>query len=165
VKTLLQGQRKIAFKYWHDVTAQINDFKNEGVVAASSWPYQVNLMEFEGDPISSTIPKEGATGWADTTMMHKDAPHPNCAYKWLDHSLDAKVQGDVASWFGSVPSVPAACDGNDLLGAEGCQTNGIDSFDQISFWKTPQADCFGKGGECVPYSQWVSTYTAILGGQ
>ena len=164
VKTLLQGQRQIAFKYWHDVVAQMDDFKKEGVVAASSWPYQVNLLEAEGQPISSVIPKEGATGWADTTMMHSDAPHPNCAYKWMNHSLDNKVQGDVASWFGSVPAVPGACDGNDLLGPDGCKTNGIDSFDQISFWKTPQADCFGKGSDCVPYSQWVAAYTSILGG-
>jgi putative spermidine/putrescine transport system substrate-binding protein len=57
-------------------------------------------------PVASTIPEEGATGWADTTMMHVDAKHPNCAYKWLEHSLSPKLQGDLASWFGSVPTVP-----------------------------------------------------------
>lgn len=165
VRTLLQGQRELTFKYWHDVFVQMEDFKNEGVVAASSWPFQVNLLQAEGAPIASTIPKEGATGWADTTMLHSQAPNPNCAYKWMEWSLSPQVQGDVAAWFGSVPSVPTACDGNDLLGAEGCQTNGIDNFDMISFWKTPQADCFGAGGECLSYSNWVSAYTAILGGQ
>jgi hypothetical protein len=72
-------------------------------------------------PIASTIPQEGATGWADTTMLHADAKHPNCAYKWMDWSLQPKVQGDVAAWFGSLPAVPAACKGSELLGAEGVQ--------------------------------------------
>ena len=82
-------------------------------------------------PIASTVPAEGATGWADTTMLHANAKHPNCAYKWMEWSLNPKVQGDVAAWFGSVPAVPAACKGNALLGDAGCQTNGFDNFDKI----------------------------------
>jgi len=42
------------------------------------------LLAGGGKPIASTIPQEGATGWADTTMMHANAPHPNCAYMWLE---------------------------------------------------------------------------------
>lgn len=75
--------------------------------------------------MATLIPEEGATGWADTTMMHVDAPHPNCAYKWMEHSLNTKLQGDLASWFGSVPVVLAACEDNELLGENGCQTNGL----------------------------------------
>ena len=45
---------------------------------------------------------------------------------WLEHSLNPKLQGDLAAWFGSVPAVPAACKGNALLGDEGCETNGIE---------------------------------------
>jgi ABC-type lipoprotein export system ATPase subunit len=44
-------------------------------------------------PIASVIPVEGATGWADTTMMHVDAPHPNLAYKWLEWSINVKLTG------------------------------------------------------------------------
>src|SRR5581483_9285981 len=121
---LLKQQRALVQKYWNDATAQTEDFKSEGVVAATSWPYQVNLLVGEGLPIASTIPEEGATGWADTTMMHAKAPHPNCAYMWLEHSLKPEVQGAVAAWFGSVPVVPAACKGHPLLGDEGCRTNG-----------------------------------------
>src|SRR5690606_13854904 len=100
-----------------------------GVVASSSWPFQVNLLQAGGAPIASVIPVEGATGWADTTMMHADAAHPSCAFLWMEHSLDPKVQGDLAAWFGSVPSVPAACDASELLGAEGCVTNGFENFE------------------------------------
>jgi putative spermidine/putrescine transport system substrate-binding protein len=162
---LLRGQRELVGRYWHDAYVQTDDFKNEGVVASSTWPFQVNLLESEGQPVASTIPEEGATGWADTTMMHVDAKHPNCAYKWIEHSLDPKVQGDVAAWFGSVPVVPTACEGaSEALGTEGCTTNGFDNFDKIQFWRTPTAQC-ADGKTCVPYNEWVSSYLAIMGGQ
>ena len=114
--------------------------------------------------MATLIPEEGATGWADTTMMHVDAPHPNCAYKWMEHSLNTKLQGDLASWFGSVPVVLAACEDNELLGENGCQTNGLDNFEKISFWRTPVSAC-GDGKQCVPYYRWVTDYIAILGGR
>ncbi|MGO7830479.1 hypothetical protein ACC690_37955, partial [Rhizobium johnstonii] len=49
--------------------------------------------------------------------------------------------GDAAAWFGAVPSVPAACKGNELMGDSGCDTNGFDHFDKIKFWKTTVAKC------------------------
>jgi putative spermidine/putrescine transport system substrate-binding protein len=164
VIALLNQQRALVGRYWHDAYVQIDDFTNEGVAASSSWPFQVNQLKGGGLPIESVIPEEGATGWADTTMMHSEAPHPNCAYMWLNHSLDPKLQGDLAAWFGSVPAVPAACENNELLGPEGCKTNGIENFDKISFWRTPVADC-GEGKQCVPYADWVTSYLAVMGGK
>jgi putative spermidine/putrescine transport system substrate-binding protein len=161
---LLRQQRKLVSRYWHDAFIQIDDFKNEGVVASGSWPFQVNLLKSEDQPVGSTIPKEGATGWADTTMLAADAEHPNCAYLWMEHSLNPKVQADLAAWFGSVPVVPAACKGNALLGDEGCATNGFDDFERIQFWRTPVADCPSQG-ECVPYYRWVSDYIGVIGGR
>ncbi|MCX5516663.1 spermidine/putrescine ABC transporter substrate-binding protein [Kaistia algarum] len=161
---LLRAQRQIVPRYWHDAMVQVDDFTNEGFVASSSWPFQVNLLVANGKPIASTIPEEGATGWADTTMMHANAPHPNCAYKWMEHSISPKVQGDLAAWFGSVPSVPAACKGNALLGDSGCTTNGADEFAKIHFWRTPVSKCESQG-TCVPYYRWATDYIAILGGR
>ena len=141
---LLRQQKGIVQRYWHDANKQVDDFNNEGVIASSSWPFQVNLLVSQKKPIASVIPSEGATGWADTTMMHAKAKHPNCAYKWLEHSIQAKVQGDVAAWFGSVPAVPAACKGNELLTDDGCKTNGADNFDKIAFWRTPVGQVLGR---------------------
>jgi putative spermidine/putrescine transport system substrate-binding protein len=160
---LLRVQRTLAGRYWHDAMIQVDDFKNEGVVASGSWPFQVNLLAAEKQPVASTIPEEGATGWADTTMMHVDSPHPNCAYMWMEHSLSPKVQGDLAAWFGSNPAVPAACKGNELLTDEGCKTNGFEDFEKIKFWRTPVAKC--EQGECVPYYRWVSDYIGVIGGR
>ena len=167
---LLRAQRNLVGRYWHDAFIQIDDFKNEGVVASSSWPFQVNILQadkaaMEKTPIASTIPEEGATGWADTTMMHADAPHPNCAYMWLEHSINPKLQGDLAAWFGSVPAVLSACKGNALLGDSGCETNGLNNFEKIHFWRTPVAKCASQEAGCVPYYRWVTDMIAVLGGR
>jgi putative spermidine/putrescine transport system substrate-binding protein len=161
---LLRTQRTLVGRYWHDAAIQIDDFQNEGVVASGSWPYQVNALVAAKQPIASTIPEEGVTGWADTTMLEADSANPNCAYMWLEHSLSPKVQGDVSAWFGSLPTVPAACKGNELLTDEGCKTNGYDNFDKIKFWKTPVSKCASQG-ECVPYYRWVSDYIGVIGGR
>jgi putative spermidine/putrescine transport system substrate-binding protein len=167
---LLRTQRTLVGRYWHDAFMQIDDFKNEGVVASSSWPFQVNMLQADKDaiaktPVASVIPDEGATGWADTTMMHVDAANPNCAYMWMEHSIAPKVQGDLAAWFGSVPSVPAACKGNALLTDAGCDTNGMQSFEKVHFWRTPVAKCASQAAGCVPYYRWATDMIAVLGGR
>jgi len=162
VLDVLRGQKKLAHRYWHDATRQMSDFKNEGVVASSSWGYMVNALVGEKQPVASTIPEEGSTGWADTTMLHAEAKHPNCAYKWMEHSLKPEVQIALAEWFGSVPVVPAACKTKPPKGSDACAVNGFDRFDQVHFWRTPTGKC--KQGTCVPYSKWVTDYVAIMGG-
>jgi len=162
---VLRQQRTLVARYWHDAYIQMDDFTKEGIVASGSWPFQVNMLQFAAQPIASVIPVEGVTGWADTTMLHVNAPHPNCAYKWLEHSLNPKLQGDLAAWFGSVPSVPEACKGNELLTDAGCATNGFDDFEKISFWKTPVADCGDGSKECVPYYEWTTQFIAVIGGR
>jgi putative spermidine/putrescine transport system substrate-binding protein len=162
---LLRQQRALVGRYWHDAFIQIDDFKNEGVVASGSWPFQVNLLKADGAPVASTIPEEGATGWADTTMLHADAANPNCAYLWMEHTLASNLQSDLSVWFGANPSVPAACtDGRGMQTAEGCTANGFDDFERIRFWTTPVSACASQG-ECVPYYRWVSDYIGVIGGR
>jgi putative spermidine/putrescine transport system substrate-binding protein len=163
---LLRQQRELTSRYWHDAFIQMDDFKNEGVVASGSWPFQVNILKAGGAPVASTIPQEGATGWADTTMMHVDAANPNCSYLWMEHSLASNLQSDLSVWFGANPAVPAACtDGRGMQTAEGCTTNGLDNFDKIRFWTTPVANCSQGEGMCVPYYRWVSDYIGVIGGR
>ncbi|WP_333894555.1 putative ABC transporter substrate-binding protein YdcS [Atlantibacter hermannii] len=161
VLKVLRDQHQLVHRYWHDTTVQMSDFKNEGVVASSAWPYQANALKAEGQPIATVFPKEGVTGWADTTMLHAQAKHPVCAYKWMNWSLTPKVQGDVAAWFGSLPAVVEGCKASTLLGEKGCETNGFGYFDKIMFWKTPTA----SSGKFVPYSRWTQDYIAIMGGR
>jgi len=163
---LLRVQRTLVGRYWHDAFIQIDDFKNEGVVASGSWPFQVNLLQGDKQPVASTIPEEGATGWADTTMLHTDSKNPNCAYMWFDHQLSSNLQSDLSVWFGAVPSVPAACtDKRGMQTQEGCDANGLKDFDRIRFWTTPTANCAQGEGACVPYYRWVSDYIGVIGGR
>lgn len=162
---LARQQRQLVGRYWGDPISQIEDFKSEGIVAASSWQFQVNLLQAQGFPVSYTIPKEGSTGWVDTTMLHSRSKNIDCAYAWLNHSLDKKLQGDLAAWFGAVPAVPAACKGNKLLGDDGCKKHGFYQLNRIVLTTTPKADCglSQKSGKvCVPYARWVKDYQAIL---
>jgi putative spermidine/putrescine transport system substrate-binding protein len=163
---LLRVQRTLTARYWHDAFIQMDDFKNEGMAASGTWPFQVNLLQADKVPVASTIPQEGATGWADTTMMHVDAANPNCAYLWMEHSLASNLQSDLSVWFGANPAVPAACtDGRGMQTAEGCTKNGLDDFDKIRFWTTPVANCSQGEGMCVPYYRWVSDYIGVIGGR
>jgi len=163
---LLRGQRKIVSRYWHDAFIQMDDFTNEGVVASGAWPFQVNILQSKGAPIASTIPQEGATGWADTTMLHADAENPNCAYMWMEHTLTSNLMSDLSVWFGANPAVLAACtDGRGMQTAEGCSKNGLDDFDKIKFWTTPISKCATQNSECVPYYRWVSDYIGVIGGR
>jgi putative spermidine/putrescine transport system substrate-binding protein len=161
---VLRAQKKLAHRYWHDATVQMSDFKNEGVVASGSWGYMVNALQAEKQPIASTIPAEGSTGWADTTMLHADAKHPGCAYRWLEWSLDPKLQSALAEWFGSNPVVPAACKVKAPGGSDFCASNGFDRFAEVRCWKTPVARCASQG-TCVPYGRWVTDYIAVMGGR
>ncbi|MBF9030592.1 extracellular solute-binding protein [Rhodobacterales bacterium HKCCE3408] len=163
---LLRQQRQLVSRYWHDAFIQIDDFKNEGIAASGSWPFQVNLLQADGAPIASVIPEEGATGWADTTMMHADAPNPTCSYLWMEHTLSSNLMSDLSVWFGANPAVPAACtDGRGMQNAEGCTLNGMDDFERIRFWTTPVTNCESQDGQCVPYYRWVSDYIGVIGGR
>ncbi|STM07658.1 putative spermidine/putrescine transporter subunit [Escherichia coli] len=44
---MLRAQHSLIHRYWHDTTVQMSDFKNEGVVASSAWPYQANALKAE----------------------------------------------------------------------------------------------------------------------
>lgn len=162
---LLRQQRTLINRYWHDAFIQMDDFTNEGVAASGSWPFQANLLKAAGAPIEKVVPVEGATGWADSTMLHVDSEHVNCAYAWMEWSLNPKVQGDLAAWFQNVPVRLDACENNPLLGPDGCVNNGLDNFDKIVWWRTPTSTCTDGSKECVPYHEWVTNYVAVIGGR
>ncbi len=160
VVALLKQQRPLLNKYWHDATAHVEDFKQSRIVASSGWPYQVNALKSEKKPIESVIPAEGCTGWADTTLLAADAPHPVCAYKWMDWSLRPEVQAAVSEWFGSLPAVATACKAKAPAGSDFCKVNGFSLFPKIHFWKTPELKCETQK-TCAPYQVWERDYTEI----
>jgi putative spermidine/putrescine transport system substrate-binding protein len=136
--TCCAQQRELVGRYWHDAYHPDRRLQERrrgrlGVVAVPGQPAQGDKQ-----PIASTIPEEGVTGWADTTMMHVDAPNPNCAYMWMEHTLcvepaERPYRSGSARTRRCRPPAPtdAACDQGRL------HANGLDDFDKIRFWTTP----------------------------
>jgi putative spermidine/putrescine transport system substrate-binding protein len=169
---LLKDQRKVIGKYWGTYTDQIVDFEQGTSVLGTTWPYQVGALLAEDPPIpvEATLPKEGATGWADTWMLSATAAHPNCMLMWMDWMSQPSTQQQVAEYFGEAPANLKACELIDTnpgpYGYKGfCddQHAADEAYAAaIKFWKTPLADCGdARGATCVDFSEWVKAWDQI----
>ncbi len=160
---LLANQRPLIKKYWGLASQEISEFKNGDATVGAGWPYQVSALKGTNFPIGDVVPKEGATGWADTWMLAAKAPHPNCAYQWMRYISTPKVQAEQAVSYGETPDNKLACPIMNNLQKGSCDlyhANAPQSyFDSISLWKTPVATCDNGQQDCVPYSQWQQAWT------
>jgi len=165
--TLLKKQRQQIGDYWSSYTSNIQDFKDGNIVIGQTWPYQYNTLKSEHVLVAVVLPKEGATGWADTWMMYSHAKHPNCMLKWMAYATTPVVQGKTAYTFGSAPANPKACAYLDKQSPGYCTAYHVTDpayFSQIKFWKTPLQDCGdSRGNTCTDYSEWTQKWTDIKG--
>jgi putative spermidine/putrescine transport system substrate-binding protein len=164
---LLKSQQPLIKKYWDLASQEISLFQSGTTVVGAAWPYQTNTLAAAGAKVADTIPAEGATGWADTWMLAAKAPHPNCAYKWMQWATTPKVQAEQAVYFGETPANKLACPIMDSLQKGACAAYHANApeayFQTIKFWKTPLAQCGNGKNDCVPFQQWVSAWTQITG--
>jgi len=173
VALLKEQKAKLIGKYWGTYTENIDDFQQGLSSIGTTWPYQVTVLQAEdsGVSVEAVLPSEGATGWADTWMLAKDAKHPNCMLMWMDWMSQPDTQQQVAEYFGEAPANISACAQMDSdpgpYGYEGnCEANHAsdDAYAAaIKFWKTPLADCGDdRGTTCVDFSKWTSAWDEIL---
>jgi putative spermidine/putrescine transport system substrate-binding protein len=159
---LLAGQRPLLKSYWDLASQEISAFKNGDVTLGAGWPYQVSALKADKFSIGSTIPSEGATGWADTWMLAAKAPHPNCAYMWMRYISTPKVQAEQALNYGETPDNTKACAFMDKMQPGSCaefHANAPAAYlNSIELWKTPINACDNGKPDCVPYSQWVTAW-------
>jgi putative spermidine/putrescine transport system substrate-binding protein len=164
---LLKKQKPLVKKYWALASDEIDLFKNGDAIIGASWPYQTNTLIADKAPVKDTIPKEGATGWADTWMLSSKSKHPNCAYLWMKHVSTPKVQAQQAIYFGETPANTKACAVMDKLSPGSCKQYHADApesyFNQIKFWKTPTTDCGNGDTNCMDYTKWQQAWTEIKG--
>ena len=164
---LLKQQKPLIKKYWALASDEIDLFKNGDAVIGASWPYQTNTLIAAKVPVKDLIPKEGATGWADTWMLSAHAKHPNCAYMWLKWVSTPKVQAQQAIYFGETPANTKACAiMNKLSKGSAVQYHCGASksyFNSIKFWKTPVAACGNGKNDCMDYTQWQQAWTQLKG--
>lgn len=164
VLQLLRRQRERVQRYWSDPEQQIRDFRLGGLAASSGWGYTANALRSQGAPVRAVLPREGATGWVDSLMLHRQAAHPVCAYQWMNYVLRPAVQIAVAEWFGANPATPAACRHPAPAGSPVCRNNDYGRFAELHFWRTPQANCRSQS-RCMPYSSWARDYAQIVSGR
>jgi putative spermidine/putrescine transport system substrate-binding protein len=164
---LLKSQKPLIAKYWNLASDEINLFQSGTVVAGAAWPYQTNTLKANHVAVADTIPSEGATGWADSWLLAAKAPHPNCAYKWMEWATTPQVQAEQAVYFGETPGNSLACPLMNKIQAGSCAGYHADKpdayFKTIKFWKTPLATCDNGQNDCVPYSEWTTAWTQITG--
>jgi putative spermidine/putrescine transport system substrate-binding protein len=165
---LLQQQKPLLKRYWNSATDEIADFKNGDVVIGAGWPYQTLQLKAAKAPVAETIPREGATGWADTWMLAKRAPHPNCAYKWMAYVTTPQVEAKQALVFGETPVNPKACSYMNKLQAGSCADYHLNQplsyYKTIHFWKTPVPQCgWQKSSSCMDYNAWQQAWAQITG--
>jgi putative spermidine/putrescine transport system substrate-binding protein len=164
---LLKQQKPLVKKYWALASDEIDLFKNGDAIIGASWPYQTNTLQADKVPVKDTIPKEGATGWADTWMLSSKSKHPNCAYLWMKHVSTPKVQAQQAVYFGETPANTLACAEMDKISKGSCKQYHADApesyFNQIKFWKTPTTECGDGENNCMDYTKWQQAWTEIKG--
>jgi putative spermidine/putrescine transport system substrate-binding protein len=162
---LLKKQHALVRKYWVTAGDEIDLFKNGSATIGASWPYQTNTLQAAKAPVKDLIPKEGATGWADTWMISTKAKHPNCAVKWIQWVSTPKVQAQQAIYFGETPANTKACKIMDKLSKGSCAQYHANApspyFKSIKFWKTPTKDCGNGKSNCMDYTKWQQAWTDI----
>jgi len=163
--SLLKSEHPLIKKYWDLASQEISLFQSGTTVVGAAWPYQTNTLKANKVKVADTIPSQGATGWADTWMLATNAPHPNCAYKWMQYVTTPKVQAEEADYFGETPANTEACSYMDKIAKGSCAAYHANApqayFKTIKFWKTPLATCDNGKQDCVPFQQWVTAWTQI----
>ena len=154
--------------YWSDFNDQISSYASGDIVVGTTWPYQVNLLQAEGEPIEATVPEEGTTGWSDTWMMYSEADHPNCMLMWMDHMMSAEANAMATVWFGEAATSDEACEAAEALSPGHCEAQHAGDaayWENIWYWSTPQEDCADEDSDttCVTQEDWVEAWTTLRG--
>ncbi len=163
---LLKAQRKNVGEYWADYTKEVQAFESRNSVVGTTWQVIANLVAADKKVgVQAITPKEGTTGWSDTWMIAAKAKHPNCMYKWMNWITSAKVNAQVAEWFGEAPAQSLAC--TETADKGFCTTyHAADKAysDAIAYWTTPTTHCLdGRGNICTDYAAWTQAWTDIKG--
>jgi putative spermidine/putrescine transport system substrate-binding protein len=161
---LLKVQKNLVGEYWADYTKAVQALESGDTVLGTEWQVIANLVNAgKKAKVSSTVPKEGSTGWSDTWMVAAKAKHPNCMYKWMDWITSAKTNAAVAEWFGEAPAQTKAC--AETSDKSFCTTyHALDQSyaDRISYWTTPTRNCGdSRGNVCKDYAAWTQAWTEI----
>ncbi len=165
---LLKQQKPILGEYWSDYLKYEEAATQGSLVLGTSWDVIVNTLTAADPPVpvAAVLPKEGATGWMDTWMVHSKAAHPNCMYMWMNYIGGPEGNAAVTGFYGEAPANSKACTIIDAAGDHCKKYHAADEafINQISYWTTPTKECLdGRGAKCIPYADWVKAWDEIKG--
>jgi spermidine/putrescine-binding protein len=149
-KATLVAQKPLLRKYWEGSGDLESAFLHREVVASNAWPLMTNDLRKVHYPIGETIPKEGATGWADTWMISKNSPNVDLALKWIDYMIGPQGQLgviNVTAYSGaSSTAVPALGPAR----VKALHMNDLSFFNQLHMWAEP-----------ANYAKWVQIWNDV----
>ena len=109
---------------------------------------------------ASRCPREGAPGEIDLWMLGAHALHPGCAYRWMRYASGARVQAQVARFFGATPvnarRLRRCSAGRPAVRCT--RTRQRPLLKRIAFRHTPVENC-GGGRSCVPFARWEQAWS------
>ncbi|SDQ99035.1 extracellular solute-binding protein [Thermostaphylospora chromogena] len=152
--------------YWADRLDVVQGFAAGELRVAQGTPYELDVLEKAGRPVAAAG-VDRVTGRADAWMLAAEAPHPNCAYLWLNWIASAEVQGEAAAWNGLAPANLDACDED---AARVCDLYGVADakraeklLERIAFAVRPSADCGDTDADtvCADYTRWQERWAEL----
>jgi putative spermidine/putrescine transport system substrate-binding protein len=168
---LLDAQEPGVGLYWSLLADAVDGFREGDAVVGTAWPIVLSLLDSYDLPFDAVEPVEGMTGWADTWMIAADAPHPNCMLLWMRWTLSARVQADMALWYGGAPSNANACDPiREELGRFADVVDGLrfgrcgdeEFLASLALWRMPTVDCGDeRGRSCTGLPAWRLRWRSV----
>ena len=166
-KQLLIQQRDLVGEYWSNYLKTLSSFVGGDSTIGTTWQVVTNLAKAEDAPVEAILPSEGSTGWSDTWMVAHDSPNVNCAYLWANHITSAKVNAEVAEWFGEAPANEKSCAMTvDKDHCEIFHAGDTSYWENVYYWETPTEDCAdGRPDDvqCTTYADWIAAWTEVRG--
>ena len=159
---LLADQKPLIEKYWTSISQEVFDFKNGNATVGAAWPVMVSELKATKAPIGTTIPSEGATGWADTWMLAAKAPAPELRLHVDAVHQHAEGAGPAGRHLRRDPGQQAGLRGDGQAAGRVVQAvprrRAAELLRRDRLWKTPLATCDNGQNNCVPYAQWISAW-------
>ncbi|MEU6408702.1 extracellular solute-binding protein [Microbispora sp. NPDC046933] len=136
--------------FWRDPVEVVQGFATGSVRLAQATPYHLDVLRRGHKPVRALTDRP-VTGWADAWMLSAQAPHPSCAYKWLDFTMSADVQRKVSAWTGLAPANPEACTGAARRICTDYRVGTSRAFRGVYFAVRPEA-----------YDKWVERWSRVV---
>lgn len=146
--------------------AQARDAMTQGDVVLGIVPQGVGYELKTRRPslkVEFTLPREGATGVAETWMLAAKAKHPNCAYRWMNHVLSPQADAQAAAFLGQAPATRRACELDVAKDAcDAFHAGDEDFWSRVWLQTAPRRDCGDdRGAVCKDAGDWAQAWTEV----